>query len=76
MSRTQSELIIDILDNSKLLSVSCTGLLHVSCRLLVLLGFSDNPGIAALWHDEKIRREWKDLSEDLVAPPSPGVSYK
>ena len=51
-------------------------LLHVSCNLLVLLGFSDNPGIAALWHDEKIRREWKDLSEDLVAPPSPGVSYK
>ena len=51
-------------------------LLHVSCSLLVLLGFSDNPGIAALWHDEKIRREWKGLSEDLVAPPSPGVLYK
>ena len=35
--------------------------------------FSDNPGIAALWHDEKVRREWKGLVEDLVALPSPGV---
>ena len=42
-----------------------------------LSDFSDNPGIAALWHDEKVRRECKDLAEDLVAPPSPGVhDYK
>jgi len=36
--------------------------------------FSDNPGIAALWQDEKARREWKDLTDDLVPPPSPGVT--
>jgi len=36
--------------------------------------FSDNPGIAALWQDEKARREWKDLTDDLIAPPSPGVT--
>ena len=36
--------------------------------------FSDNPGIAALWQDEKVRREWKDLTDDLIVPPSPGVA--
>ena len=47
----------------------------VTNRLEVGTFVGGNPGLAALWEDERLRRRQLHLEENLTPPSSPGQTF-